>query len=69
MCIFDRFKSFFSCFMKGLPILVTVASAATAVIPNPSPEAALAIQMIHRVADVVALNVANNAQPQGGVNP
>ncbi len=67
MCIFERFKGFFSCLMKGLPILVTAASLATAVIPNPSPEAAIAIKIIHKLADIAALNVANNAKSsQGG---
>lgn len=62
MCVFDKFKGFFACLIKGLPIVVTVASAITAVVPNPSPDALLAVQILHKVADTVALNVGENSQ-------
>ena len=62
MCIFDRFKGFMACLAKGLPILVTGASIATAVIPNPSPETASILHIVHQVLDVLALNISNNAQ-------
>lgn len=63
MGIFDTIAKLFTSFTKIIPLLVTLASIATAVIPNPSPEEAATLALIHKVLDIVALNsVGHNAQ-------
>ena len=62
MCIFDKAKGFMACLAKGVPLLVTASSIATALIPNPSPETASILHVVHQVLDVLALNVSYNAQ-------
>ena len=64
MCIFDTLTRWFGCLAKAIPMLVTASSIATAVIPNPSPETAAALVIVHKVLDVMALNVANNTPTQ-----
>ena len=64
MDIWDKIVNFFNGAKKIVPILVTAASIATAVLPNPAPEAALTLKVIHSVLDAVALNsVGQNANP------
>jgi hypothetical protein len=54
-------KSFSSCFAKAIPLLVTLASLATALMPNPSPREAELLATVHRILDVLALNVVHNS--------
>lgn len=67
MDIWDKIVNFFNGAKKIVPVLVTVASVATAIIPNPTPEAAAALKLIHVVLDAVALNVGENTQVKDNV--
>ena len=60
MCLCDKLKCISIFLAKALPIVITIASIFTATVPNPSPQTAEAIQVLHKLADVIALNVANN---------
>jgi hypothetical protein len=69
MCLFDKFKNFFTCLARGVPILVTLSSLATAVIPNPAPgevgsTAYQVLTVAHKVLDVLALNINQNTPSQ-----
>ena len=43
-------------------VAISIASGITAVLPNPSPQAAACLILIHKILDVIALNVNQNAQ-------
>ena len=45
---------------RVVPILVTLASFLTAMIPNPTSDQQVVLTAVHNVLDCVAMNVANN---------
>lgn len=64
MNFWDKIVNFFKGASKIVPVLVTMASVATAVIPNPTPQTSAILNAVHQVLDIVALNVANNTPAQ-----
>ena len=63
MNIWDKIVNFFKGSAKIVPILVTAASIATAIIPNPTMETSLILKGVHDVLSIIAIQVGNNAQP------
>jgi hypothetical protein len=49
---------------KVLPIAVTISSILTAVVPDPDPNTMSGLEMVHKVLDVISLNVLNNTPAQ-----
>lgn len=61
MSLFQNIKDWFMKALKIAPVVISIASGITAVLPNPSPQASQALIIAHNILDVIALNVANNA--------
>lgn len=60
ICKWKWVRDSLGCLAKIVPILVTLASLLTAAIPNPSPETTTFLLTLHKVLDVLALNIGNN---------
>ena len=57
----DKLKEWWYKLVKFITIMVTCASALTAIIPNPSAGELAVLHYVHKILDYAALNVANNA--------
>lgn len=60
MGFWQKMKKMGKCILKAAPIVISVASAITAVTPNPTDDAI--VIAVHKTLDILSLHVGYNAQ-------